>query len=102
MGKRDARLFQDDTWNIVELESHRQLRQKIHELILLANSSSISTSEMQQRLLHGVVMFGKRFATQLVRSLQRDDQQERQTLVWLLTILNDQDTIQPLQQMVLN
>jgi hypothetical protein len=111
MGKRDARLFQDEKnagetlahgWNIVELESHRQLRQTIHELMLLANSSSISTSEMQQRLLHGVVMFGKRFATQLVRSLQRDDQQERQTIVWLLTILNDQDTIQPLQQMVLN
>ncbi len=102
MEKRDARLFQDDSWNIVELESHRQLRQKIHKLMLLANSSSISTSEMQQRLLHGVVMFGKRFTTQLVRSLQRDDQQERQTIVWLLTILNDQDTIQPLQQMVHN
>lgn len=111
MGKRDARLFLPEVntsentesgWNIVELESHRHLRQHIDELIRLSNSSSITTSEMQQRLLLGVVMFGKRFATQLVRSLHRDDQQERHTLVWLLTVLNDRDTISPLQHMAHN
>lgn len=106
MGKRDARLFQSDTheanWNIVELESHRQLRQQIQELITLANSSTITTEEMQKRLLQGVVMFGKRFATQLVRSLQRDDSQERQSIVWLLTVLNDKETLVPLQHMTQN
>ena len=129
MEKRDARLFQsvsnvispsdtpdtlatsettetsetiDTTWNIVELDSHRELRQQVHELITIASSSSITTDEMRQRLLQGVVMFGKRFATQLVRSLQRDDQQERQSVVWLLTLLNDKETLSPLQQMTQN
>ena len=113
MEKRDARLFQsashvassetpDTAWNIVELESQRQLRQQIHELILLANGSSITTEEIRKRLLQGVVMFGKRFATQLVRSLQRDDQQERQSVVWLLTVLNDKETLTPLHHMTQN
>ena len=106
MEKKDARLFQDAThehsWNIVELESRRQLRYRIHELIQLASSSSIPTSEMRQHLLLGVVQFGKLFATQLVRSLQRNDQQERQAIVWLLTLLNEQETIPPLQQMSRN
>lgn len=111
MGKRDARLFQPEAnsdenfnsrWNIVELESHRHLRQKIDELIRLSTSQFITTSEMQQRLLLGVVMFGKRFATQLVRSLHRDDHQERHAIVWLLTVLNDKDTVLPLQQMARN
>ncbi len=106
MEKKDARLFQDAThehsWNIVELECRRQLRHRIHELIQLASSSSIPTSEMRQHLLLGVAQFGKLFATQLVRSLQRDDQQERQAIVWLLTLLNEQETIPPLQQMARN
>ena len=106
MEKKDARLFQDAThehsWNIVELESRRQLRHRIHELIQLASSSSIPTSEMRQHLLLGVAQFGKLFATQLVRSLQRDDQQERQAIVWLLTLLNEQETIPSLQQMSRN
>jgi hypothetical protein len=106
MEKKDARLFQDAThehsWNIVELESRRQLRYRIHELIQLASSSSIPTSEMRQHLLLGVAQFGKLFATQLVRSLQRDDQQERQAIVWLLTLLNEQETIPSLQQMSRN
>lgn len=86
----------------MELESHRHLRQKIDELIRLSTSQFITTSEMQQRLLLGVVMFGKRFATQLVRSLHRDDHQERHAIVWLLTVLNDKDTVLPLQQMARN
>jgi hypothetical protein len=106
MEKKDARLFQDAThehsWNIVELESRRQLRYRIHELIQLASSSSIPTSEMRQHLLLGVAQFGKLFATQLVRSLQRDEQQERQAIVWLLTLLNEQETIPSLQQMSRN
>jgi hypothetical protein len=106
MEKKDARLFQDAThehsWNIVELEFRRQLRYRIHELIQLASSSSIPTSEMRQHLLLGVAQFGKLFATQLVRSLQRDEQQERQAIVWLLTLLNEQETIPSLQQMSRN
>lgn len=106
MEKKDAKLFQvathEHSWNIVELESRRQLRHRIHELIQLASSSSIPTSEMRQHLLLGVAQFGKLFATQLVRSLQRDDQQERQAIVWLLTLLNEQETIPPLQQMSRN
>ena len=57
---------------------------------------------MRQYLLLSVAQFGKLFATQLVRSLQRDDQQERQAIVWLLTLLNEQETIAPLQQMSRN
>ena len=57
-----------------DLESRRQLRHRIHELIQLSQSSSITTSEMRQHLLLGVAQFGKRFARQLVRSLHRDDQ----------------------------
>ena len=108
MEKKDAKLFQHSTatheqnWNIVELESRRQLRYRIHELIRLSSSSSIPTSEMRHHLLLGVAQFGKLFATQLVRSLQRDDQQERQAIVWLLTLLNEQETIPPLQQMSRN
>jgi hypothetical protein len=106
MEEKDARLFQDAThehsWNIVELESRRQLRRRIHELIQLSSSSSISTSDMRQHLLLGVAQFGKLFATQLARALQRDDQQERQAIVWLLTLLNEQETIPPLQQMSCN
>jgi hypothetical protein len=103
MEKRDAMLFQHETaidgqdWNIVELESRRQLRYRIHELIQLATSSSITTSEMRQHLRLGVAQFGKRFARQLVRSLQRDDFHERQSIVWLLTLLNEQETIPLLQ-----
>jgi hypothetical protein len=106
MEKKDARLFQSATheqsWNIVELESRRQLRHRIHELIQLSHSSSITTSQMREHLLLGVAQFGKLFAAQLVRSLHRDDQQERQAVVWLLTLLNEQETIPPLQQMSRN
>jgi len=111
MEKRDARLFQHDagtdehseqSWNIVELEvleSRRHLHQKVNELIRLANDSSLSTSEIRQHLLYGVATFGSRLTMQLVRSLHRDDPDERQSIVWLLTILNDRDAITPLQYM---
>ncbi|MDQ6659921.1 MAG: hypothetical protein M3Z24_03020 [Chloroflexota bacterium] len=105
MGKRDARLFQQGNptsghnWNIVELESHRLLRQKINELIELSYSSTLTTSEIRKQMLHSVATFGKKFATQLVRSLQRDDPEEREAIIWLLTVLNDTETIPLLQQM---
>lgn len=108
MGKRGARLFQQEVgtsetgWNIVELESHRQLRQKVNELIGLSNISTFTTSEMRQQLLLGVAMFGSRLAAQLVRLLQSDDQQKRQHIVWLLTLLDDKDTIPLLQRMSQN
>jgi HEAT repeat protein len=105
MGKRDARQFQHATdigkqgWNIVELESRRQLRRKVNELIELVDDPTITSSDMREQLLLGVATFGDQFAMQLVRSLHRDDQYERQSIVWLLTLLDDQATIPILEQM---
>ncbi|TMC23420.1 MAG: hypothetical protein E6J34_02980 [Chloroflexi bacterium] len=90
----------DQSGHIVELESHRQLHHTITELIQL--SSCITTSEMQQRLQHATAQFGDRFTHQLVRALHRKDQQERQALVWLLTLLDDQVALPVLQQMSQN
>lgn len=109
MEKKGAELFQHEAntlehgWNIVELEvleSRRQLRLKVNELIHLANNSTITTNEIQQQLLLGVAKFGTQLAVQLVRSLHRDDAQERQSIAWLLTLLNENDTITPLQHML--
>ncbi len=105
MGKRDARQFQHEAntneqrWNIVELESRRQLHRKVHELIELVDDPMITTSEMRQQLLQGVATFGNRFAMQLVRSLHCEDHHERQSIVWLLTLLDDQTTVLLLQQL---
>jgi len=104
MGKRDARQFQHsaDTnkqrWNIVELEARRQLRRKVNELIALVDDFAITIGEMREQLLLGVATFGEQFAIQLVRSLHCDDQHERQSIVWLLTLLDDQATIPLLEQ----
>jgi len=105
MGKRDARQFQRATdtnkqgWNIVELESRRQLRRKVNELIELVDDPTITTRDMQEQLLLGIATFGELFAMQLVRSLHRNDEHERQSIVWLLTLLDDQSTIPLLEQM---
>lgn len=101
MGKKGARLFlPEHSRNIVELEvleSRRQLRLNVNELIRLANNSTITTGEMQQQLFLGVTRCGTQLAAQLVRSLHREDPQERQSIVWLLTLLNDKATIIPLR-----
>jgi hypothetical protein len=114
MEKGDARLFQQETtsdehtaydprdWNIVELESHRLLHQKINELIRLTTDSTLTTSDLQQLLRSGVEHFGDLFALHLVRSLDCDDQCERQSVVWLLTLLNDKATIPALEQISRN
>ena len=108
MEKRGARLFQqgdgssETNWNIVELDSRRQLRQKVNELIRLSYDSTTTTSEMRQQLLQSVAMFGNQLATRLVRSLQNDDQLKRQHIVWLLTLLDDKETIPLLQRMSQN
>ncbi len=111
MEKRDARLFQanltdlDDlhstihNWNILELESRRHLRNRVQEVIQLVDYSTLTTSEIRQHLLQGMATFGKPFAMQLVRSLNCDDHQERQAIVWLLTVLDDADTLPPLTHM---
>ena len=105
MGKRDARQFQytadinKQRWNIVELESRRQLRRKVNALIELVDDPTITSSDMREQLLLGAATFGEQFAIQLVRSLHRDDQRERQSIVWLLTLLEDQTTIPLLEQM---
>lgn len=112
MEKRDARLFHADItryptsddhgWNIVALESRRQLRCKVQELIRRATGSNMTTDEIRQHLLLYMETYGKTFALHLVRSLQCDDEQERQSIVWLLTVLNDPETIEPLEQMAQN
>ncbi|HEX6109285.1 MAG TPA: hypothetical protein VFZ02_07690 [Ktedonobacteraceae bacterium] len=79
------------------LESRRQLRQKVNELIRLANNSTIPTDEIQRNLTLGVTRFGTQLSSQLLRSLHREDPQERQSIVWLLILLNDKVTIAPLQ-----
>lgn len=101
MGKKSTRLFQRDHGrNIVELEvleSRRQLRLKVNELIRLANNSTITSGEMQQQLSLGVTRFGPQLAGQLVRSLHCEHLQERQSIIWLLTLLNDKETVIPLR-----
>ena len=101
MGKKGVRLFQPEhSRNIRELEVleyRRQLRQKVNELIRLANNSTIPTDEMQRKLTLGVARFGTQLSSQLLRSLNREDPQERQSIVWLLILLNDKVTVAPLQ-----
>ncbi len=104
MERRDARPFQHDAaihegWNIVELESHRQFRQTVNELIKHSTSATITTSDLQQQLEHYKNRYGIRFTTQLVRALQQENAQERQAVVSLLTLLNDPTTIPQLQYM---
>lgn len=102
MEKKGARLFQQgeaSPGNIVELDSRRQLRLKVNELIRLVNDPTLTTGEIQGQLLHGAATFGTLFAAQLVRSLHRDDPQERQSIVWLLTMLDDRASIRPLMHM---
>jgi hypothetical protein len=108
MEKWDARLFQQEAdsdqryRNIVEFEvlkSRRQLRLKVNELIQLASNSTLTTSEIQHHLLLSTATFGDQLALQLVRSLHRDDPQERQSIVWLLTLLHASETVTPLQHM---
>jgi hypothetical protein len=91
--------------NIVELEvleSRRQLRLTVNQLIRLASNPAHTTSEIQQQLRLSVAAFGDQLAIQLVRSLDRDDPHERQCIVWLLTLLNDTETVPPLQRMSRN
>ncbi|HEY3991245.1 MAG TPA: hypothetical protein VGM01_00075 [Ktedonobacteraceae bacterium] len=108
MEKGRARRFQpattafEQSWNVVELTTRKQVRQKINELLRQCSDSSVTTSKMRQELLQGVAAFGNHFATQLVRSLHRDDDAERQSIIWLLTVLNACETIPPLQQMAAN
>jgi len=105
MEKKGARLFQVDEetfdygWNILELETHRQLRLKVNELLRLTNDPTLTTSEMQQHLLRDKARFGKQLASQLVRSLHRDDHHERQSIIWLLILLNEAESITPLKHM---
>ena len=108
MEKRGARLFQqgigtgETSWNIVELDARRQLRQRVNELIRLCNDSTLNTGEMRHQLRLGVAKFGKQLAAQLVRSLQSDDPMKRQNVVWLLILLNNRETIPQLQRVSQN
>jgi hypothetical protein len=111
MEKKGARLFQKESnsreflGNIVGLEvleSRRHLRQKVNELIRLATNSSASAEEIQRYLSLSLSGFGAQLSSQLLRSQCRDDPQERQSIVWLLTLLNDEQTIEPLRNISLD
>ncbi|GAC1422204.1 MAG: hypothetical protein NVSMB54_01090 [Ktedonobacteraceae bacterium] len=104
MERRDARPFQQDAtihegWNIVELESHRQFRQAVNELIKNTTIVGITTNTLRQQLENCRASYGTRFITQLVRALNQENAQERQSVVSLLTLLNDPNTIPQLQYM---
>lgn len=105
MEKWDARPLQSTSgmqaydWNVLELESRQNLHSKIRELIELTIHSTLSSREIQKRLHLCQAEFGKRFAFQLVRSLQRTDIDEREAIVWLLTQLQDQYTVPLLQKL---
>jgi hypothetical protein len=111
MEKKGARLFQKETKslefcrNIVELEvleNRRHLRQNLNELIRLTTNSSASTEEIQRQLSLELTRFGAQLSSQLLRSLNRDDPLERHSIVWLLIILNDAQTIAPLRHISLD
>lgn len=111
MEKRDAGLSQHlagtsnasaQKQNIVAFESRRQLRDTIAELIDLTNNSTLTTSDLQQRLNQHKATFGKHLMTHLIRALLRPDQDERDAIVWLLIQCHDKETIAPLQQMTQN
>jgi len=87
---------------IVELQSRRQLRQAVNELIQLTLHSPLTRHDLQQQLHSCITCFGPQYGAQLVHSLRYHDHTARQAIVWLLTLLNDQDTIPLLQHMALN
>jgi hypothetical protein len=106
MGKKGARLFQkeansnESSRNVVELEvleSRRQLRQQVNELIRLATNTGASTEEIQHYVSSILTESGAQLSLQLLRSLNRDDPQERQSIVWLLILLDDAQTIEQLR-----
>jgi hypothetical protein len=106
MGKKSASLFQQDQdRNIVELEvleTRRHLRLNVNELIRLANNPTITTDEMRHQLFLRGNIYRRQLAAQLVRSIHREDPQERQSIVWLLMLLNDKEIITPLKQISRN
>jgi|SRR5581483_1245409 len=105
MEKWDARLFHTEEKNnnrsqhIVELESQRALHRKINDLIKLCNSNTVTTSELRQQLHTYAASFGSRFSLHLARSLRCENYLDRQAIVWLLTLLNDKETIPILQHL---
>jgi len=92
----------EDNWNIVELESRRQLRRAVNTLIDLSNRPLVTTSEIQAQLQQYTAIFGSLFARQLIRLLRSDEQQTRQSAVWLLTLVEDEAAIALLKQMSQN
>ena len=105
MEKRDTRPFQSEAtitiistgWNIVELESRRDLRRNIDALIHLALYNATTTPELQQSLTSNLDQYGPRFITLLVRSLYTKNAEKRQAVVQLLTLLNSPEAIPQLQ-----
>jgi hypothetical protein len=108
MEKWDARPLQPEDpaeeygWNVLKLESRKNLHSKIHEFIDLTTQSTLSTRDIQQRLQLCQRHYGKTFAALLVHFLKQTDAVEREAIIWLLTQLQDQNTIPLLQQLAQN
>lgn len=108
MDQGDARMFWslqsagEENWNIVVLESHRALLQQIDVLIRSLQDSGCTRSEMKHRLGEAAERFGPRFPRFLVRELRYADEERRQDIVWLLTVLKDVETVAPLQRLAGN
>jgi hypothetical protein len=110
MEKGDIRLFRfgstvntlDTHWNVVELASHKLLREKINELISLSHNSTTTTSAMTRHVHDAAARFGRRFTSHLIHSLQRADSTHRESITWLLILLDDRDAIPQLQTMARN
>jgi hypothetical protein len=110
MEKGGTRLFRrvstvitiDTRRNIVELESHRLLREKINELIDLSDNVATTTSEMTRYVHDAAARFGPRFTIHLIRSLQHEDPARRESVTWLLILLDDREAIPHLQSMARN
>jgi hypothetical protein len=92
----------EQQWNIVGLETQRQLHHELNELIRLCAYTTITTSTLQQQLQEKQQRYGCRFAQYLVRALQIEDDDERQAVVWLLTLLQDPETLPMLRAMIHN
>src|ERR1051326_7049682 len=110
MEKGDTRLFRfestvhalDTHRNIVELASHRLLREKINEFISLSENATITTSEMTRYVQEAAARFGPRFTIHLIRSLQQAEPAQRESITWLLILLDDPEAIPHLQSMARN
>lgn len=109
MDKKDTRLLQqrpgsetlNQNWNIVEIASRQKIQHSVNQFIYYAHISTAHRQDLERDLFHLIDTYGRRVLTYLVRSLLHHDTDERETIVYLLTLLNDPETI-PMLEAVAN